>query len=105
MAVTFNPFTGQLDITGAGSGTALALRYTQTFNNTTDWTLAAPDYTITITAATHGKGINPNVQVFEQVGLNYDVVNVVVEKNASGDVTIKVAQIPDNRFNGFVLIV
>ena len=31
--------------------------------------------------------------------------NTTIEINASGDVTIKVSQTPDNRFNGAILII
>lgn len=97
-----------LDLTGTsggGGGGGLADRYFSTFNNTTDWTLASPDYTRTILAATHGKGLNPNVQVYEQNGADYDMVNILIKVNASGDVTMFVSETPDSRFNGLILII
>lgn len=105
--LTYNPFTGNFDFTGSGGGggSGPAERYVASFNNTTDWTLASPDYTLTVLAATHGKGINPSVQIFELVGLNYEQVSTNVTVNASGDVTLKVNEVPDNRFNGAILII
>lgn len=107
MSIVFNPFSGGFDFTGtsSGGGPSLAERYALSFNNTTDWTLSAPDYTLTILAGTHGKGTNPSVHVFELVGLNYEQIVTNVTVNASGDVTLKVTQLPDNRFNGAILII
>lgn len=109
MGITFNPFTGQLDITGTGSGGGggTASRYTQVFNATTDW--GSPSggyYTITIPVATHGKGLHPNIMTFELNGSDYEMVNVdLVKVNASGDVSIRVLQSPNTRFAGLVLII
>jgi hypothetical protein len=104
MAFAFNPLTGQLDITG-GSTSAASIRYTDTFNNTTDWTLSSPNYTLTILASTHNRGPTPNVSVYEQNGADYDLVNILVQINATGDVTLFVSSSPDTRFNGLVLII
>lgn len=107
MSLTFNPFTGQFDFTGvSGGGVLPPARYTATFNNTTDWTLSAPDYTHTIAAATHGRGTSPNVQVYESIGGgSYEQVTTNVTVSATGDVTLKVSQVPNNRFTGLVLII
>jgi len=108
MSIRFNPLGLEgLDIVGSGGGGSPgpAQRYVLPFNNSTDWTLNAPDYTITISAASHGSGVNPNISVFELVGSIYELVQTSVDVNASGDVTIKVSQSPDNRFNGLVLII
>lgn len=104
---SFNPLTGELDLTGAGSGggPSLAERYTETFNNTTDWTLASPDYTFTVLAATHSKGTTPIIQLYELSGADYINVDVNVVVSALGDVTILVNAVPDLRFNGLILII
>lgn len=106
---SYNPLTGNLDLVGSGSGgggaSGPAERYTSTFNNTTDWTLNSPDYTRTILAVTHGRGTNPNVQVYELLSGNYEQINVNVVINGSGDVTLKVTETPNNRFTGLVLII
>lgn len=103
MSYKFNPFTGQLDEVGAGAS-GPAERYVQPFV-IADWVSNSPDYTLTILATTHAKGINPNIQVLEQNGLVYDSINLVSTINAVGDVTLKVSLSPDNRFNGIVLII
>jgi len=109
MAIKFNPLsiTG-LDFlgTGGGGGTSgPAERYIQTFNNTTDWVLSSPDYTLTITAATYGKGINPNIQIFELIASNYEQVTTNITINNVGDITIKISESPDNRFPGLILVI
>lgn len=103
MGIAFNPFTGQLDITGSGGSTAP--RYEAEFNSTTDW--GSPSggiYTYTVLQATHGR-TNPNVQVYELSGSDYVEVIMSVKINASGDVLLEVMQTPDNRFAGKVIII
>ncbi len=109
MGLTYNIFTGQLDFTGSsgGGGGGAADRFVDTFNNTTDWSGPTSGlYTITVTAATHTKGTNPNVQVYELVSGNYEQVqpnSIVI--NISGDVIISALETPDTRFNGLILII
>lgn len=91
--------------TSGGSPSGPAERYFATFNNTTDWTLSSPNYVRTITAATHGKGVNPSVSVFELNGSDYELVNVGITISNIGDVTISVSETPNNRFNGLILII
>lgn len=108
MGIVLNPFTGNLDFTGSGGGggSGTAARYVQAFNNTTDWgTLSGGYYTITVTAATHGKGTRPNVTTMEQNGSNYETVFVdLISINGSGDVSIRVLGTPDTRFTGLIII-
>jgi hypothetical protein len=99
----FNPFTGNLDLVGAGS--TPGPNYVGTFNNTSDWSGPALGvYTLTVTVATHAKGLNPMVQVLELVGSDYENILVSFRTNVSGDVTIEVPDTPDNRFNGKIII-
>lgn len=72
------------------------------FNNTTDWTPNATNYEITYTAVAHGKGTNASIEVWEDVGGSYENVNVVIVRNASGDITIQVGN--GSRFSGIVEI-
>ncbi len=109
MGLVFNPLnpTG-FDFTGSGGGGGggPAERYVSTFNATTDW--GAPsggNYNITILQATHARGTNPNVQVFEDNAGVFSVVGVQIDVNGSGDVTIRVNEVPDLRFQGAILIV
>jgi hypothetical protein len=70
------------------------------------WSAASSGYyTITITAATHGAGTSPKVQVFELSGTDYiEIFPDQVKVLANGNVTVRVAQTPDCRFEGKVVI-
>lgn len=108
MGYKFNPLKDLgLDLTGSSSGGSggLAERYFATFNATSDWTLSSPNYTRTILASTHGKGTTPNVSVYETNGADYDLVNILIKINASGDVTMITNESPDTRFAGLILII
>lgn len=108
--VLLSTTTGKLYIKQAGGDTSwdvtstANLTFSQAFDATTDWgSLSAGYYTITVLASTHNKGINPIVQVFEQIVSDYEVVTVDQLKiNASGDVSFSVIQ--NSRFAGKVLI-
>ena len=105
MSTKFNPLVFEgFDIVSGGA-TGPATRFYNTFNSTTDWTLNSPDYTYTVTAATHSRGVNPAVMVFELIGSDYELVQTNVIVNASGDVTIKVSETPDTRFEGLILLI
>lgn len=107
MAVTWNPLNPfGLDFTGAGGSGGPAGRYISSFNATTDWgSPSGGNYSITITNATHARGVNPNIQVFENIAGVFSQVGVEINVNGSGDVTIKVNQVPDLRFAGVILII
>ena len=84
-------------IAGGDSTSTIGARlapFKVTTNATTSWTLNVDVYEYTITAVTHGKGIDPSVQVFE--GL--DKTGVDMNIAANGDVLISVSSSPDNRF-------
>lgn len=107
MALVFNPLspTG-FDFTGAvGGGSGPAVRYVTTFDATTSW--GAPsggNYSIVITQATHTRGTNPNVQVYEKIGADYFQLQTQVKIDAAGDITLSVNETPDLRFEGAILV-
>lgn len=109
MGIIINPFSGDLDFTGAAgaSPSGPAERYTETFDATTDWGSASGGlYTINILVATHGKGINPNVLVFEDVSGNFEKVEpnqTIID--ASGNISITTLETPDTRFAGKILVI
>lgn len=109
MGVIFNPFIGNLDFTGTGGGGGggTADRYIENFNDTTDWSGPSSGlYSLVVTAATHTKGTNPNVQVYELVSGSYEQVqpnSIVI--NMSGDITITALETPDTRFTGLILVI
>lgn len=100
MALTYQSV--QLDAVG-GSGNPPV---SSSFDATTSWGIpASGEYTITVTETVHGLGANVQVQVFELVGTDYQEVSVDVIVTATGDVNIKVNEVPDLRFEGKVVIV
>ena len=74
------------------------------FNSTTNWTLDNDDYVLSIPSATHLKGINPQIQVYETEGLEFVNVITYISINSSGDILVKVSNVPDNRFSGKLII-
>jgi hypothetical protein len=111
MGIIWNPFnpTG-IDFTGTGGGGGgggPAERYTSVFNATTSWGSPSDgNYSITITQAVHTRGTNPNVQIYELIAGNYELVNVQsIIVNVSGDVSIQVPSSPDLRFAGLLLVI
>lgn len=81
-------------------------RYVTTFNATTDW--GSPSggfYTITIPAATHGRGNDPLVNVMDFVTGSYRGIGFAYEINGSSDILLKVADSPDGRFAGKVVVI
>ena len=74
------------------------------FNATTNWTLEDEEYILSVPSATHLKGINPQIQIYEAEGLEFINVIAYISINASGDILVKVPQIPDTRFSGKLII-
>jgi hypothetical protein len=106
MPYSFNPFTGNFDYYETGGGSPQTPNYVQLFNATTDW--GSPSggfYTITIPLATHNKGNNPVIQVFELNGIDYDIVDTTIYiDSATSAISIKALQSPDSRFEGKIVI-
>lgn len=80
-------------------------RYTSSFDATTSWGAAAAGYyTITVTAATHGRGTNPEVSVLAVDGSDWVKVSPDrIKVLSTGDVQIRVPETPDLRFAGKIL--
>lgn len=80
-------------------------RYTFTFDATTSWgAIDGGYYMITVKAGTHGRGTNPEVTVLAADGSDWVVVSPDrVKIFASGDVQIRVPELPDLRFAGKIL--
>ena len=91
---------GYAQISTTGGATA---GYSQVIS-TGSWTLNAGEYEITVPVTLHGKGANPQVDTYQLVGSDYEHIITGVFLNSSGDVTIKVNQTPDARFQGKVVI-
>jgi hypothetical protein len=90
------------------TGSVAATRYVSSHDATTDWGTAADGlYTITVTGATHGRGVNPIVQFFETVSSN--IVQVQPDTNsivaASGDTSFSVAESPNMRYAGVAVFI
>lgn len=86
--------------------TSAAERYISGFTATTEWgTASGGYYTITITAATHGIGSNPVVDVQQLTGSDYICVEADQLKIfANGNVSIRVPETPNLRFAGRLVI-
>ena len=104
MALKFNPITGKLDLVDS-SQTTQSPNYTETFVSG-DWVGPSSGfYTLSILGATHGKGINPLIQVYELNGGDYELVDVSTSVDSlNGDVTLGVVETPDERFDGKIII-
>lgn len=105
----YNPFTQNFDYYESGGGPTPPVQspnYVQTFNATTDW--GSPSggfYTIVIPVATHAKGNNPVIQIFELVGSDYDIVDTTIFiDNVTSAISIKSLESPDSRFQGKIVI-
>lgn len=70
----------------------------------TDWTISGDEYLLTVTAAIHEKGVNPEVVVLEDTGTEFAEVILYKAINASGDLLLAVSATPDNRFAGKLII-
>ena len=105
MGIVLNPFTGQLDITGGAS--SVAPRYYATFL-VADWTGPSGGfYSIAISGVTQGRGVNPQIQIYEKSGTDYILVDIdqVIVDNATGNITLKVPSSPDLRFDGKIVFI
>lgn len=88
-----------------GGGTSDVLQYIASFV-VTNWTgPSSGEYRYTVSAATHGAGNSPIVQVEELDGSVYNSVDVLVEINGSGDVALIINESPDTRFDGRIKII
>ena len=85
---------------------AATLPFIHTHDAAGDWGAAAAGiYTMTITAATHGKGTTPDVSLFEGAAAPFTKVEAhCVEIAANGDVSIQVVEAPEGRYAGKVEI-
>ncbi len=108
MGISFNVFTGELDLTGSGGGGApitVSPRYTKTITNP-DWVVDGLDYSLEVTYAVHQKDTVPSVVCFEEVSPGvFEQVYPNITVNSVGDVTVRVNQTPDLRFIGKLIII
>lgn len=102
MSFSFNPLTGELDLMGVGG--AASVPYAQVFTSASFTGPTSGNYTLSILASTHGKGINPSIQILEQSGVEYESILVNYKVDASGNIVLYVNEIPDLRFNGKIII-
>ncbi len=89
---------------GGGGGGGTTTKYIQTFNATSDWSLASPYYVISISASTHGAGTDPIVTMFELVASSYEEVDIDrIQMDSSGNVQLRVTNTA--RFAGKLVII
>jgi hypothetical protein len=98
--ISANVLTGELDFRITGQATPPSV----TSFIVGDWVADSGDYSITILESSHIKGSNPSAQVFEDNGVEFEEVEVLIELSNNGDTKILVSQTPDLRFAGKIII-
>jgi len=98
--ISANDITGEIDFQVTGSSVP---PYVGTFTEAS-WALDGDSYLIQVAESVHLKGVNPSIQVFEEISGDFEEVETKIELNASGDVSILVSQFPDLRFSGKIII-
>lgn len=86
---------------GGGSGTS---PYSHTFSIGSWGSPSGGEYSFTVSQTTHLKGINPLVQIYESSGGSFIEVIQYLEINSSGDITLKINELPDIRYAGKLII-
>ena len=108
MGILINPITGNLDFTGSGGGGGGPVSQTPNYvHSFTSANFTGPGggfYTLSLAAATHGKGTNPVVQIYETNGANFEQVFAFCQIDGSGNITMKVTASPDSRFSGKLIV-
>ena len=100
MGNTYKRF-GPLSASGTGGG--FATGYVMPFL-IADWVPASGDWNLAVLATTHGRGINPTVQVYELDGGVYTEVLMAVNVDNLGNVSIAGSQVTMARFDGKIII-
>lgn len=101
--ITGDNSTGVIDLVAVGGGGGGTPPHTESFI-VGDWINNVDSYIYTVLEADHDKGINPSVEVYEDVAGNFEEVETGIEVNSSGDITISVLLTPDLRFSGKIVI-
>lgn len=101
-----NTYTRLAIASTSGGTTGSVTDYVQSFDATTDWGSASGGYySISIPSATHKVGANPHIQIEEEFGSDFVIVDVdQVKITGTGDVTIRVTSSNDARFAGRVVL-
>lgn len=110
--VAYNPATpgdwSPVPTTVSGALDQLAANSITVYSNTflvVDWSLSSPNYIITIPVGVHGKGLTPQVSVYEKVGSDYVHIELgEIRITSTGSVVLMVNDVPDLRFEGKVQI-
>jgi hypothetical protein len=90
-------------LTASGTGASFVPPFSSLFTTLT-WVLTSGEYEIQVAPATHGRGINPTVHVYESVGSDFEEVELSITILPTGIVSIKISASPDLRFNGKITI-
>lgn len=87
-------------VSGAGGASGFADTFT-----VGDWVGPSGGYyTISYSEATHSLGEHPQVDIFETVGSDYVEVEAEVLHDASGNVTVRIPDVAEARFDGKIII-
>lgn len=99
--ITGNPTTGTIDLSVVGGGSS---KYLAEFEIADFTGPSAGEYTLVIPFTAHQR-INPKIQLFEDTGSEFENVLIKIAVDNSGDITIKVSEVPDLRFSGKAIII
>lgn len=100
MALTYK----RVNAAGTGGGSSPGSDAFQKVFSTANWVLQSGEYQLSILESEHDVGDKPTVQVYDEVGANFEQVGVKIRINSTGDVLLIVNEIPDLRFDGKVII-
>jgi len=100
--ISADPLTNTIDFIALGGGGG-AVPFVVPFL-IADWGVGTGTYDILSLESVHNKGTDATIQVFEDVLGIFEEVETIIEVNGTGDITIKVSQSPDLRFNGKLII-
>jgi len=81
-------------------------RYTEAFDIAGWGAPAGGYYYFSIIAATHGRGVNPAAQIFMASGSDFVKIDVdEVKISSTGNIGLRIPEVPDGRFDGKVVII
>lgn len=110
--LTFTSSDSSVTITGDDVTKTIDLKLSPSFGggyvnsfSTVDWTGPVLGlYSLSYPQATHLKGVNPTIDIYEFIASVYSPIDAPTEIDVSGNIILQVSQSPDLRFNGIIII-
>lgn len=88
----------------SSGGSTSSENYIRVFNNSSNWTSNIDLYELSVLVSAHNKGSNPQIQTFELNGSTFEEVTCNTIIDNSGNIKIRIPQLPDLRFNGKIIV-